>query len=94
MDMTMSTDDAFSRQICAYSKATGALDRCMTVADHGRATHLEFNRDGSEVWVSIWDNEGEIVILDSVTLEERDRITGLHTPTGKFNVYNTAHDVY
>ena len=96
VDFPLSNEDAGTRTVCAYSKERGEIDRCWSAADHGRATHFEFNRDGSEVWVSIWDRAGEIVIYDSTTLEEKTRIRGdwLVTPTGKFNVYNTAHDIY
>ncbi len=58
------------------------------------AIHMEYNKDGDEVWVSVWARgrgyleEGEIVVYDDETLEEKERITGLETPTGKFNVYN------
>ena len=58
--------------------------------------HFEYNRAGTEVWVSVWDADGEIVIYDDATLEEKRRIREdwLRTPTGKFNVYNTAEDIY
>ncbi|HIJ27892.1 MAG TPA: hypothetical protein HPP91_05085, partial [Gammaproteobacteria bacterium] len=36
---------------------------------------------------------GEIVIYDAKTLEEKTRIKGLTTPTGKFNVYNRTNHV-
>jgi nitrite reductase (NO-forming)/hydroxylamine reductase len=93
VDMTLSAtgDD---KDICAISKATGALDRCFTVATNGRAVHFEFNMDGSEVWVSDWDPDGAVIVLDGTTLTEVRRYTGLPTPTGKFNVFNTAHDIY
>jgi len=58
------------------------------------ALHMEFNDDGTEVWVSVWnrkDNKnptGEIVVYDAKTLKELHRIKGLTTPTGKFNVHN------
>lgn len=94
MDMALSTDPEAARQICAYSKQTGQIDRCITPASRGKALQPEFNRAGSEVWVSVWDHAGELVIYDAVSLEERARITGLETPTGKFNVFNTARDVY
>jgi len=61
------------------------------------ALHIEFNKGGTEVWVSVWnrsDNKnptGEIVIYDAKTLKEIKRIKGLTTPTGKFNVYNRVH---
>ena len=93
VDMTLSaTGD--EKDICAISKATGTLDRCFAVATNGRAVHFEFNMDGSEVWVSDWDADGAVIVLDSTTLTEIRRFSNLPTPTGKFNVYNTAHDIY
>ena len=44
--------------------------------------------------MSDWATNGAVVVLDSQTLTEIRRFTGLPTPTGKFNVYNTTHDVY
>ena len=61
---------------------------------NGKAVHFEFNRDGREVWVSDWATDGSVIILDGNTLQETARLSGLVTPTGKFNVYNTAHDIY
>ncbi len=63
------------------------------------ALHTEFNADGSEFWVSVWNRtdpkepNGEIVVYDSKTLEEKARIKGLYTPTGKFNVKNRTDHV-
>ena len=94
MDMTLSANGTSHRQICAYSKENAVIDRCFDVAQNGRAVHFEFNKDGSEVWISDWATDGAIIILDGQSLTEIDRIIGLQTPTGKFNVYNTAHDVY
>ena len=64
------------------------------MAANGRVTHPEFNMHGTEVWVANWATDGQIIVLDSTTLTEIRRFTGLQTPTGKFNVYNTANDVY
>ena len=94
MDMTLSANGTSHRQICAYSKENAVIDRCFDVAQNGRAVHFEFNKDGSEIWISDWATDGAIIILDGQSLTEIDRIIGLQTPTGKFNVYNTAHDVY
>ena len=61
---------------------------------------MEYNKQGTQVWVSVWGSAdtpgqtGEIVIYDDKTLEEIARIPNLITPTGKFNVFNTVHDVY
>ncbi|PCI46181.1 MAG: nitrite reductase [Alphaproteobacteria bacterium] len=63
------------------------------------ALHMEFNQDGTEVWVSVWNRKdasnptGEIVIYDAKTLEELHRIKGLTTPTGKFNVFNRVNHI-
>ncbi len=94
IDMALSSDSDLAKQICAISKSTGAIDQCFAVATNGKATHLEFNRDGTEVWISDWDPDGALIVLDATTLAEITRISNLPTPTGKFNVYNTAHDVY
>jgi nitrite reductase (NO-forming) / hydroxylamine reductase len=91
-DMTLSTDH--DRQVCAYLKETATLERCFDVAMEGKAVHFEFNQDGSEVWVSDWATDGAVIVLDGVTLDEVDRLEDLQTPTGKFNVHNTAHEVY
>ncbi|MRI83826.1 MAG: nitrite reductase [Nitratiruptor sp.] len=61
--------------------------------------HIEFNKDGSEFWVSIWGNKlvpSAILVYDSNTLKLKKAIEGdwVRTPTGKFNVYNTMYDIY
>ncbi len=96
IDSPVSTDPNASRRICVYSKARGALERCWFASEHGQTVHFEYNRAGTQVWVSVWDRTGELVVYDDRTLTEVTRIRGdwLVTPTGKFNVYNTAHDVY
>lgn len=101
VDMTLSSDPTYQKQICAISKATAAVDRCITVATNGLAVHMEYNEDGTEVWISDWAVNGGIVILDAITLTEKARIYGpdtpsgtFVTPTGKFNVTNTSEDIY
>jgi nitrite reductase (NO-forming)/hydroxylamine reductase len=64
-----------------------------------RVVQPEFNKDGTEVWFSVWnakDKESAIVIVDDKTLELKHVIKDprLITPTGKFNVLNTRDDVY
>ena len=105
VDMTLSAT-GFDKDICAIDKDTGALannldltvdpdgDGCFTVATNGKAVHFEFNMNGTEVMVSDWDPNGAVIVLDSTTLKEIRRFANLTTPTGKFNVYNTAHDIY
>jgi len=64
-----------------------------------RVVHPEYNKAGDEVWFSVWNGkaqESAIVIVDDRTLKLKHVIKDkrLITPTGKFNVYNTQHDVY
>lgn len=64
-----------------------------------RVVQGEFNRDGTEIWFSVWNNkaqESAIVVVDDKTLALKTVIRDkrLVTPTGKFNVYNTRNDIY
>ncbi len=96
MDTALSNVAEESHQACVYSIEKMEMEKCFQVADHGLVVHFEYNKAGDEVWVSVWDKEGELVIYDDETLTEKHRITGdwLITPTGKFNVFNTANDIY
>ena len=101
VDFTINPDEKLQRSICVIDKQDPTkVAKCWEVADYGRAVHFDYNKAGDEVWVSVWGKQdepgrtGEIVIYDAETLEEKTRIKGLITPTGKFNVYNTARDIY
>ena len=59
-----------------------------------KVVHLEYNKAGDEMWISLWDKEGALIVIDDNTLREKARIKGLVAPTGKFNVYNTTYDIY
>ncbi len=63
----------------------------------GRAVHMEYNKAGDEVWISVFMGEKSgIVIYDDKTLELKQIIKGdwVENPTGKFNMYNTTNDIY
>jgi len=49
--------------------------------------HVEFTRDGRYALLSIWDDDGAIIVYDSETLQEVKRIP-MKKPSGKYNVYN------
>ena len=65
-----------------------------------RVVHGEYNKAGDEIWFSVWTgNKTEpsaIVVVDDKTRKVKTVIKDkrLVTPTGKFNVYNTQHDIY
>jgi len=63
----------------------------------GRAVHFEYNQKGDEVWVSYFmGKKSAIVIYNDKTLKVKQIIQGdwVQNPTGKFNIYNTTHDIY
>ena len=64
-----------------------------------RVVQPEYNKAGDEVWFSVWngkDQRSAIVVVDDKTRKLKKVLDDerLVTPTGKFNVYNTVHDVY
>jgi len=100
VDQTKHPEPEVQQSIQVISKETREIVKTIRVTEQEKAlaVHTEFNQDGSEFWVSVWVrggkknwDKGEIVVYDSKTLEEKARIKGLETPTGKFNVYNRMH---
>lgn len=64
-----------------------------------RVVQPEYNKAGDEVWFSVWntmDARSAIVVVDDKTRKLKHVIDDARivTPTGKFNIYNTMHDVY
>jgi len=51
------------------------------------AAHVEFTRDGKYVLISIWENDGALLVYDAATLQEIKRLP-MNKPSGKYNVYN------
>ncbi len=100
-DQTKHPEPAVQQSVKVIDKKTRKVIKTIRVTEEeGKAAvHMEFNADGSEVWVSVWNRKdssnptGEIVIYDSKTLKEIKRIKGLTTPTGKFNVHNRTNHV-
>jgi nitrite reductase (NO-forming)/hydroxylamine reductase len=64
-----------------------------------RVVQGEYNKDGSEIWFSVWngkDQPSAIVVVDDKTRQLKKVINDprIITPTGKFNVLNTRKDIY
>jgi len=102
VDQVMDSDNPENQQtVAVIDKKTRKVIKKLRVTKHPGAValHAEFNKGGTEVWVSVWPRtrgdkkSGEIVVYDADTLKEVARITGLETPTGKFNVYNRTNVV-
>ena len=51
------------------------------------AAHVEFDRHGEKLLLSVWDEDGAVIVYDADTLEELKRIP-MNKPSGKYNVWN------
>ena len=100
-DQTKHPEPEVQQSIQVIDKKTREIVKTIQLTDKEgyAAVHIEFNKDGTEVWASVWNRStslepnGEIVIFDAKTLEEKARIKGFYAPTGKFNVYNRTNHV-
>ncbi len=107
VDTALNPDEAISQSIAVFdtNDPEGGYE-VLPIAEWAelgegpkRVVHPEYNMAGDEVWFSVWsgqDQESAIVVVDDKTRTLKHVIKGpeIITPTGKFNVYNTVHDVY
>jgi nitrite reductase (NO-forming)/hydroxylamine reductase len=106
-DAPLNPDTAVSQSVAVYD--VNNLDAGFEVLPIGewaelgegpkRVVQPEYNMAGDEVWFSVWsgkEQESAIVVVDDKTRTLKHVIKGpeLVTPTGKFNTYNTMHDIY
>ena len=68
-------------------KRTLEVVRDLRPAPGKTAAHVEFSMDGRFALVSIWENEGEVIVYDAATLEIVKRLPA-NKPSGKYNVHN------
>lgn len=107
VDNTLHPDTKVSQSIAVYDIEN--LEKGFTtlpIADWAelgegpkRVVQPEYNKDGNEVWFSVWNGKTQksaLVVVDDKTRKVKKVIKDerLITPTGKFNVYNTQHDIY
>ncbi len=107
VDTPLNPEPAISQSVAVYD--IDNLDAGFQVlpigewADLGpgpkRIVQPEYNARGDEIWFSVWSGKEEksaIVVVDDRTRKLKTVIKDprVITPTGKFNVYNTVHDVY
>jgi nitrite reductase (NO-forming)/hydroxylamine reductase len=107
VDTPLNPEAKLSQSIAVYD--INNLDKGFTMLPIGewaglgdgakRIVQPEYNKAGDEVWFSVWsakDKESAIVVVDDKTrtLKAVIKDPKLITPTGKFNVYNTQHDIY
>ncbi|MCG7982761.1 MAG: nitrite reductase [Candidatus Thiodiazotropha lotti] len=100
-DQTKHPEPEVQQSVQVIDKKTREIVKTIRLTDKPgyAAVHMEFNADGTEVWTSVWNRKdskepnGEIIIFDAKTLEEKARVKGLFAPTGKFNVHNRINHV-
>ncbi|RRQ21749.1 nitrite reductase [Thiohalobacter thiocyanaticus] len=107
VDTALNPDEKISQSVAVYdiNNLHGGYE-VLPIADWAelgegpkRVVQPEYNHAGDEVWFSVWngkDQTSALVIVDDKTRKLKHVIKDerLVTPTGKFNVYNTMHDVY
>lgn len=69
------------------NKETLEIVKTLRPAPGKNAAHVEFDRYGKHVLLSVWDIEGELIIYNADTLEEIKRMP-MKKPSGKYNVFN------
>jgi nitrite reductase (NO-forming)/hydroxylamine reductase len=107
VDAPLNPDTKFSQAVAVYDiddlEAGFEVLPIAEWADLGegpkRVVQPEYNKAGDEVWFSVWnglEQNSAIVVVDDKTRKLKAVIKGPEfvTPTGKFNIYNTVHDIY
>jgi DNA-binding beta-propeller fold protein YncE len=59
----------------------------LTPTPGATAAHVEFDRSGRHALVSVWEDDGAVVVYDATTLREVKRLP-MRKPSGKYNVWN------
>jgi DNA-binding beta-propeller fold protein YncE len=68
-------------------KRTLEVVRTLRPAPGRTAAHVEFTRDGRHALVSVWEQDGAVVVYDAESFEEVARLP-MSRPSGKYNVAN------
>ena len=74
-------------EVHIIDKQTLEIVATLNPAPGKTVAHTEFTRDGRHALVSIWENDGAVVVYDAKTLKEVRRLP-MNKPSGKYNVWN------
>ena len=74
-------------QMHIIDKETLEVVKVLTPEPGKTVAHTEFTRDGRYALVSIWEQDGAVIVFDAATLEEVRRLP-MVKPSGKYNVWN------
>jgi mono/diheme cytochrome c family protein len=69
------------------------VPRPLVPAPGKQAMHVEFDAEGERALVSVWHDEGAVVIYDARTLEQVGRLP-YAMPVGKYNAFNKTHAAF
>lgn len=107
VDTTLNPDAALSQSVAVFDiNDLEAGYEVLPIAEWAevgegpkRVVQPEYNQAGDEVWFSVWntmDQQSALVVVDDTTrtLKAVIKDERIVTPTGKFNVVNTQHDIY
>jgi len=74
-------------EIHIIDKQTLEIVKTLNPAPGKTVAHVEFTKDGTYALVSIWEDDGAVIIYDAATLQEVKRLP-MRKPSGKYNVWN------
>lgn len=99
IDRTLNPDPSLDNAVDVFDTETFEHKKTITMPEgvDGRMVHIEYNKNGDEVWISVFmGTKSGILVYNDKTLELKQIIKGdwLQNPTSKFNIYNTTHDIY
>lgn len=99
VDRTLNPTASLNSAVDVFDTETLEHKKTITMPEgvDGRMVHMEYNKNGDELWISVFMGKvSALLIYNDKTLELKQIIKGdwVENPTGKFNVYNTTHDVY
>lgn len=99
VDRTLNPDPALHSSVDVFDTDSFEHKKTITMPEgvDGRMVHMEYNKGGDEVWISVFmGKESGILIYDDKSLELKKVIKGdwVENATGKFNMYNTTNDIY
>ncbi|AMC11863.1 nitrite reductase [Lutibacter profundi] len=99
VDRTLNPDSDLHASVDVFDTQTFEHLKTITMPKgvDGRMVHMEYNEAGNEVWVSVFmGKQSALLIYNDKTLKLKKVIKEdwVQNPTGKFNIYNTTHDIY
>lgn len=74
-------------QMHIIDKESLAVVKVITPDAGKTVAHTEFTRDGRHALVSVWEQDGAVIVFDAKTFQEVKRLP-MAKPSGKYNVWN------